>query len=182
MKRREVIVVATLMLASAVSGFFVGRGRTCVDTRVEYVYLPEIQGTVKTLEPVRTTFKDVDIRAYLRVPDTVRVDSAAIIREFFAEKEYDIEVFDNDTTGRLTLNAGVSENEMQWLDWRFTPIQKTISVRKPGKFVLAGYDFIGNSAHFGVGKWHGNSGFYGQSYYNFSRKSVGFGFGIALKW
>ena len=119
-------------------GFLIGR--KTIDTKevIQYIKDDPVSGTVSGLIPIRETVPEIPVLP-LRL-DTVfvdsivyvavRVDTAAIINDYIASREYTPVLFDNPKVGKLSLSATVQYNKLSEVSYEFEPIYKEVTKYK----------------------------------------------------
>lgn len=163
-----VIIAAAILLFGL--GFYVGKKRepeVIIKTETKYVELPPIHDSIPKPVPVYVKQPADSLNILLALieegkyeeyfPERVRdsliyvtkEDTAAVIRDWAAERVYKETLFDTDTLGRFAFDAKVQYNRLQNFDYTFTPVQKqtetTIrTVRTFLPYVGAGLDLNGS--------------------------------------
>jgi len=163
-----VIITAAILLFGL--GFYVGKKRepeVIIKTETKYVELPPIHDSIPKPVPVYVKQPADSLNILLALieegkyeeyfPERVRdsliyvtkEDTAAVIRDWAAERVYKETLFDTDTLGRFAFDAKVQYNRLQNFDYTFTPVQKqtetTIrTVRTFLPYVGAGLDLSGS--------------------------------------
>jgi hypothetical protein len=163
-----VIIAAAILLFGL--GFYVGKKRepeVIIKTETKYVELPPIHDSIPKPVPVYVKQPADSLNILLALieegkyeeyfPERVRdsliyvtkEDTAAVIRDWAAERVYKETLFDTDTLGRFVFDAKVQYNRLQNFDYTFTPVQKqtetTIrTVRTFLPYVGAGLDLSGS--------------------------------------
>lgn len=163
-----VIIAAAILLFGL--GFYVGKKRepeVIIKTETKYVELPPIHDSIPKPVPVYVKQPADSLNILLALieegkyeeyfPERVRdsliyvtkEDTAAVIRDWAAERVYKETLFDTDTLGRFAFDAKVQYNRLQNFDYTFTPVQKqtetTIrTVRTFLPYVGAGLDLSGS--------------------------------------
>ena len=163
-----VIIAAAILLFGL--GFYIGKKRepeVIIKTETKYVELPPIHDSIPKPVPVYVKQPADSLNILLALieegkyeeyfPERVRdsliyvtkEDTAAVIRDWAAERVYKETLFDTDTLGRFAFDAKVQYNRLQNFDYTFTPVQKqtetTIrTVRTFLPYVGAGLDLSGS--------------------------------------
>ena len=163
-----VIIAAAILLFGL--GFYVGKKRepeVIIKTETKYVELPPIHDSIPKPVPVYVKQPADSLNILLALieegkyeeyfPERVRdsliyvtkEDTAAVIRDWAAERVYKETLFDTDTLGRFAFDAKVQYNRLQNFDYTFTPVQKQteITIRTVRTFlpyVGAGLDLSGS--------------------------------------
>lgn len=163
-----VIIAAAILLFGL--GFYIGKKRepeVIIKTETKYVELPPIHDSIPKPVPVYVKQPADSLNILLALieegkyeeyfPERVRdsliyvtkEDTAAVIRDWAAERVYKETLFDTDTLGRFVFDAKVQYNRLQNFDYTFTPVQKqtetTIrTVRTFLPYVGAGLDLSGS--------------------------------------
>ena len=135
MKILIIIISALLLTGAYFGGFFVGRKTLNVAEKVVYIKGDPVTGTITNLTPVSETIPDNPVLPLLR--DTVyldniiyvhsEVDTAAIINDYIARREYAPLLFDTPTLGKLSLSATVQYNKLSDVQYEFVPVYKEIT-------------------------------------------------------
>lgn len=122
-----------LILSAFAAGFFLGRVKVETKEIIKYVKGETVTGSVpKNLLNAKVEFvTDIMFLPYtfLRIDpitNIVEVDTAAIIKDFMAKREYEFTAFDNEN-GKMDIKQSVQFNQLQSFDYSFTPIQKQIT-------------------------------------------------------
>lgn len=152
------IIGALVVLIAFTTGFFLGRGSIKTGEVVEYKRGETVYGSLNPdflTQPVEFAGNVRNIPYYLWKSDTVVVseieyintipDTAEIVKDFLVKREYDFNVFDDQTTGKLDVSQTVQYNKLQSFDYSFTPIQKHTTVtlsRTFEPFVSVGYNTL----------------------------------------
>jgi len=153
------IVVAFVLLAI---GFLAGRWTIKTKVKIEYIKGETIRDTIysEKLVPYKVVIPDKPVLIMkfdtIRIPGqpeyiVMKVDTAQIIAEYIKENSYRNTLFDNQTEGKLTVDAIVQYNKMQRLGYEFTPMQKQITIEKRRiltPFASGSYNSFG---YFGIG-------------------------------
>ena len=163
-----VIIAAAILLFGL--GFYIGKKRepeVIIKTETKYVELPPIHDSIPKPVPVYVKQPADSLNILLALieegkyeeyfPERVRdsliyvtkEDTAAVIRDWAAERVYKETLFDTDTLGRFAFDAKVQYNRLQNFDYTFTPVQKQteITIRTVRTFlpyVGAGLDLSGS--------------------------------------
>jgi hypothetical protein len=172
-------------------GFFIGRRTAVTKEVVRYVQGDTVSGTLDTAGmPVKETIPEIPDLPLKR--DTVwldniiyvatTVDTAAIINDYIASREYIPVLFDNPHIGQLSLSATVQYNRLQDLSYTFIPVYKEITrhrvpVLQP--YVGASYNTL-QHASFSAGTFYGKIGV--ELQYVFDVKNIEKGYGVGLKY
>ena len=123
-----------IVIVAFVVGFFLGFivGRTSQPAKVRFVKQKTISGSVIPLPPyIEIKPSNVDLPyKYVFITDTFLqvVDTAKIIEEYSAIREYDFTLFD-DVFGKLDLKPTLQYNKFRSIDYSFTPITE-VRVKK----------------------------------------------------
>lgn len=129
-------------------GFMLGRWSTPVKIESDIQYLPGdtiydevpvyVDNIIKESEPCDTVELlkyciDSGLYDYL-IPEKVRdslvyvqADSTKIIKDWLTRRDYQIELFNNDTIGKMIVRPSIQYNQLQVIPYEFTPIQKNIT-------------------------------------------------------
>ncbi len=132
MKKETLYIIYTLI--GFFAGFILGRQSTESQQSVKYVKGENIENTVKIPIPYRVEIPAKPVYLYKKA-DTVfntvaaEIDTAAILNDWITKKSYKQNLFDNQY-GKLTVDASVQYNQLEFLKYNFTPIQKEISTIK----------------------------------------------------
>ena len=168
MKTKYVILTTTTCF---LLGFFVGRKTINQETKIEYIQLEPITGSVdkEELIPVKETITEAPDLPMKR--DTIyldsliyiaqKVDTAAIIEDYIKLREYNLTLFDNKEIGKLNISPTVQYNKLIGLDYSFTPIQQRITIYKKKTwtpFLSGGYSTL-DYLNIGGGVFYHNIGF-----------------------
>ena len=163
---KQIMLLSLLMLAI---GFFIGRSTMASKDRIEYVQGKEVHDTIRRPMPYLVEIPSIPalptIADTLRLPgDTLKiiqkVDTSKIIANYIKKNSYRETLFDNDTLGALSIGAVIQYNEMQSLDYSFTPIYKkitSISRKTITPFVFITTNTFGNTG-IGAGAYYNNLG------------------------
>lgn len=126
---REIKYYIVIAVISILFGFYMGRGKV---NRIETVKYVKGETIVKKV-PIEIPYK-VEIPAnpiYIYRTDTLHnntitiqvVDTLAILADWIEKRHYSQSIFD-DANGKLLIDASVQYNQLQSLDYSFTPIIK----------------------------------------------------------
>lgn len=173
-------ILASLIIGLAI-GFFVGRNT--IDTKEVIKY--EKGETIETIVRVPEPYKVVEPSdpVFIYKTDTInniiiqKVDTPAIITDWIKSRDYNITLFDNDN-GKLYIDANVQYNQLQDLQYTFTPIYKTvINYRKPVyiPFVGVSYNSLGYMSA-GGGLFYHDIGIELRYTTDFNKEGVDLGF------
>jgi len=147
------IILGTIILV--LIGFLLGR---CTDevktvTTVKYIKGKTITDSIKvpTLITESIPAKPIYIiKSVIKDSVTVQVvDTSEILKDWTIKRSYREVVLDNDTTGKLEINADVQYNRLQKLGYSFTPVEKIIEstiVKNPKLELLGGVGATLNGA------------------------------------
>jgi len=143
MKKTESIWAAItsvigLIAIGLIFGFLFGRSTVDTKEAIRYIKDDPVTGTVTGLIPVKETVLDDPVLPLLF--DTVyvdrfiyvaaKVDTAAIINDYIASREYTPVLFDNPQMGKLSLSATVQYNKLSEVSYEFVPIYKEVTKYK----------------------------------------------------
>lgn len=194
MKIKYIILTGFICL---VIGFIVGRKTVDTETKVEYIKLGPVSGSISNnqLEPVK---EEIPLNPHLPLRiDTVyndsvrteikymvqKVDTAAIIADYILKKSYNVTAFDSKELGTLKLFPTIQYNRLSGLDYEFTPIQKQVTIYREKvwqPFISGSYstfDYIG----LGGGVFYHHLGFEYQYQKDTGNKRNGHLFGLKYK-
>lgn len=131
-------ILATVLVSIAIG---VGIGYLLFypkDKKVEVRYEKSkevIRDTIKISDPYEVLVPGRDIVRNYR--DTIwsskteyvvqPVDSLKILEDWLTTRKYSLTAFDNDTIGKLTLDATVNKNQLVNTTYEFTPVVKTVT-------------------------------------------------------
>lgn len=126
-------------------GFCIGR---CtiepeIKTKVKYVHRPTIHDSIPAPVPYEVKIPSSPEYKYKYIDSSKTViDTSAIINDWITSKSYQSILIDNDTIGKLKLNAEVQYNGLRKLDYEFTPIQVVTTTVTSNKKKL---EFLGGA-------------------------------------
>lgn len=136
-------------------GYIIGRSSIDVKSKVEYIQLPSTSDTITNLIPVKEIIPgdSVIFRDTIWNCDTIYeikdIDTTAIIKDYFARREYNITLFDIDTLGKCDIQAVTYKNRLNLVGYNYTPKYKVITNSiKDSKFELFGGLGINTSNEF----------------------------------
>ena len=174
-----------------VAGFVAGRKTVETKEVVRYMKDDPVSGTVSGLIPIRETVPEIPVLP-LRL-DTVfvdsivyvavRVDTAAIISDYIASREYTPVLFDSPQIGKLSLSATVQYNKLDVLNYEFVPIYKEVTKYRTKVWephIGFSYNTFNQAAVTG-GLYRINIGFEFQYISDFDRRRKGYGIGFKYK-
>jgi hypothetical protein len=142
-----VAIVLMLMLA----GFLIGRYtvKVKVEVKPEYITLPPIHDTlIKPIEVEKTNSVKLDTVSLLkyclanhlydyliRSSDSVnvvieKVDTLKILEDWLTKRKYELNLFDNDTIGKLDVDAVIQYNQIQHFGYNYIPTHKQTTITK----------------------------------------------------
>ena len=183
--------VIFLCFACMVFGFIIGRKTIETKEVVRYIKDDPVSGSVADLIPVKETIPDVPELPLLHdtvyldsiVYVTLRVDTAAIINDYIAQREYTPVLLDSPQLGKLSLSATVQYNKLSDLTYEFSPIVKEITRYK----VVTWQPYIGtsyntfNQISFVAGTFYKKSAVELQYISDIERRKHGYGIGYKYK-
>jgi len=185
----NVIIVAVIVLI--VASFFLGRATVSIKEVVRYVRADPVSGTVTDLSPVRETTPAVPLFPMRR--DTVwrdsivyvaeRVDTAAIIADYIAQREYAFVLFDTPQLGRLSLSETLQYNKLSNVNYEFVPVYKEViryRERAFQPFIGTSYNTF-NQAALLAGLYYNKTGWEFQLIYDLQKQKRGYGIGFKYK-
>ena len=124
MKTKHIVII---FLLSLIAGFFLGRVSLKTKEKTKYIKEKTITSSVNIPQPEREIipYKPLLPLTYVFLKDTVfeKVDTAKIIQEYIAERQYNFTLFDNHF-GKLNLKPTLQYNRLVNFDYSFTPITK----------------------------------------------------------
>ena len=112
-----------------------------------------------------------------------KVDTAAIIADYIASREYAPVLFDSPQLGQLSLSATIQYNRLQDLSYTYLPVHKEITRYRVPVF----QPYVGaslstfNQMSFAGGIFYKNSGFEMQHVLDLERRKKGWGIGLKYK-
>ena len=172
-------------------GFLIGR--STVDTKevIRYIKDDPVSGTVTGLIPIHETVPDDPVLPLLFdtvyvdkfIYEYVRVDTAAIIRDYIASREYTPVLFDSPQMGKLSLSATVQYNKLSEISYEFLPVYKEVTKYKEKTwqpFVSGTYGTFG-IAGIGGGTFYHKLGFEYQYQYSLRERLNGHQFSLKYK-
>ena len=176
------VIVALICL---VAGIFIGRKTVEEKVVVRYIRGDSISGTVSDFELVSETVPDAPVLP-LRI-DTVfkdsivyidvKVDTASIINDYIARREFTSVLFDTPQLGKLTIFETIQYNRPEEIRYDFIPIytEKTI-YRSPvwQPYTAASFNTF-NQLSVGAGVFYRKTGFEFQYITDFNRRLKGYG-------
>ena len=183
--------VFILCMICFVCGFYAGR--KTVDTKevIRYIKGDPVSGTVFDLIPAKETVPDDPVLPLLL--DTVykdkfiyvdvKVDTAAIINDYIASREYTPVLFDNPKVGKLSLSATVQYNKLSEVSYEFEPIYREVTKYRTKVWwphIGLAYNTF-NQLTFELGTFHKNIGVELQYISDFNRDEKGYGVGVKYK-
>ena len=190
--KKSSIVIIILLLLSWI-GVFIG-GRLTVEDKVviKYVNADSIAAKVaiddwlvnETIPeapelPLKNDTVWLDSIVYV----VEKVDTAAIIADYIASREYAPVLFDSPQLGQLGLSAIIQYNRLQDLSYTYLPVYKEITRYRVPVF----QPYIGGSLNtlsqmsFVGGIFYKNSGLEIQYIIDFERRKKGYGLGLRYK-
>jgi len=151
---KDLIYLGIIIAATFIGGFFVGRKTVDTKTKIEYIKMEPIEGSISN-EKLVPYKEEIPVNPVLPMRiDTVyqimMVDTAAIIEDYIAKRYYNITAFDNQF-GKLSLLPTLQYNKLADINWEFTPIQLRTTVYKQPvwtPFVSTSYSTFG---YLGIG-------------------------------
>lgn len=137
-----------------------------VKTSVKYITGPTIHDSIPKLVPYKVEVPSIPEYKYKYI-DTSKtvIDTSAIINDWISNKSYQSILIDNDTIGKLKLNAEVQYNKLRKLDYEFTPIQVVTSTVTSDKKRL---EFLGGAGLSTNGMMNFQVGIFTKSHLGFS--------------
>jgi hypothetical protein len=135
MKGKYIILIA---VSAFIAGFIMGRQTIEDGAAVVYrtgepqqgsaaIPAPSVSYPAQPVLPVKTVYVPQPYAVHDTVKVITVVDTAAIILDYIALRQYDITLFDREDTGALDITATVQYNSLQGLSYNLTPVQKTIT-------------------------------------------------------
>ena len=130
---------ALVLLITLLIGVFIGR-LSNDKTKIEYIKGEMITDTIyrEQLKPYASIVPDLPILPLKN--DTVWiegkpkpvliVDTAKIIANYITENKYHQTLFNDQINGSFELDASVQYNELKQVSYKFTPIQKVVTIQK----------------------------------------------------
>ena len=177
-----------ILLAAA---FMLGRMTVPTKETVRYVAGDPVSGSLSNPQPVKETvplFPVLPVKHDTVWLDSVvylveRVDTAAIIADYIAQRDYQFVLFDTPQYGRLSLSETVQYNKLSDLKYDYVPVYREITRYRERVFVpfaAASWSTFG-IASAGGGFFYKNLGFEYQWQYGIGAGLGGHQFGIKLK-
>lgn len=177
-----------ILIIVAVASFLGGRATITPTNEVKYIKGETIRDTVPLPVPYKEYYtkevlvpmkKDTQYVDGKPVIITMKVDTAAIIRDYTVKREYQKVLFDNKENGKLTIGMKFQYNKLQDnITYDFTPVTKQIQKEKlliP--FIGVDYNSFGYVG-VGGGMYYHNVGIEGKFVTDFKDK----GFEIGMKY
>ena len=178
MKTKYIVVLCAICLAA---GFLAGRKTVdtfqCVrffegEPRQVKVEIPEpaVSFPDQPVLPVKTVYIHDTIPAYQAV------DTAAIIAEYSAKREYLIPVFDNEF-GKLSFTEQIQYNKIADLSYAFTPVVREIKIKEKAVWIpFAGISYNTlNEVSVSAGLFYWDMAIELSYITDFNRKGIGLG-------
>jgi len=182
--------VISLIAVGLIFGFLFARSTVDTEEVIRYIKDDPVTGTVTGLIPAKETVLDDPVLP-LRL-DTVymdwfvyvdvKVDTAAIINDYIASREYTPVLFDSPQMGKLSLSATVQYNKLSEISYEFVPIYKEVTkhkVKTVQPFVSGNYSTLG-TVGLGGGFFYKDFGFEYQLQRSLRDDRAGHSFGV--KW
>jgi hypothetical protein len=123
-----------IAVAVAIIIFFLGRATINTTEKIVTKYLPgkTVYDTIKYPVPyaVITPSKPEYLYDTIIVPgkpNVIKIDTAAILKDWTLERNYSQTSFNNDTIGTYKWNAKIQYNKLVNYNYTYTPIQKQIT-------------------------------------------------------
>ena len=189
MKTKTTVLLGLLIL---IVGFFIGR--FTIDSKPEIKYVKgklvhdtiEIENTdlVSSYSPIKPRLPTKKDTINLPGKDSIvieKVDTAKIIEEYIKENYYKKVLFNDSIKGELIVGALVQYNNLQRLDYNYTPIKEVRKIQSKNlftPFVRASYNTL-NYFDFGIGSYINNFGL--DIGYITDMKLKGFSLGVNYK-
>lgn len=132
MKKETLYVIYTLI--GFISGFIIARQVSQSEPAIKYIKGETIEKIIEIPTPYKVEIPVKPIYLYKK-SDTVfnnrtaEIDTNAILNDWITKRSYKKDLFDNQY-GKLEVDASIQYNQLQSLQYRFTPIQKEISIKK----------------------------------------------------
>ena len=150
-------------------GFLIGRKTVDTEEVIRYIKDDPVFGTVSDLIPAKETVPDDPVLPLLRdsfyidkfIYVAAKVDTAAIINDYIASREYTPVLFDSPQVGKLSLSATVQYNKLSDVSYEFEPVIKEVTRYKEKAwqpFVSGSYSTFG-IAGIGGGTFYHKLGF-----------------------
>lgn len=182
MKKETLYIVYTLI--GFIAGFIMGRQHINNEHSVRYVKGETIEKAVEIPIPYKVEIPAKPIYLYKKA-DTVfstlvaEIDTAAILNDWITKKNYKQNLFDNQY-GKLSIDASVQYNKLEFLKYNFTPIQKeTATIKQPVWMPYVGISYSTlNYVGIGGGIFYHDLGIGAKYVTDFNRK----GFDFELKY
>jgi hypothetical protein len=128
------VIVIILCIASFIGGRATISTKPITKTHTVIVtnWLPrkEIHDTIKVPDPyeVKVPSDPKLIHDTIKIkgkPDIIKVDSAAMVRDWTLMRNYNIPIFNIDTIGKADITANVQYNKLSLVGYQFYPITKS---------------------------------------------------------
>lgn len=190
------IFLGILFISSLISSYLLGRDSVkikTVDKNIKYTTGTISTGKVELPDP----FLEVKLPNYILANwnDTIwkdstvykvqPIDSAKILEDYLTTRYYNINILNNDTIGKLDIDAQTYMNRLKVLGYTFKPVQKEINtvVQKSISWeVFAGGGVGTNSiGNLQLGIYHNNFGVGYQFMYDLDRTKSYHGLNILYK-
>jgi hypothetical protein len=177
MKTVWILIIA---IAAFAAGIWLGRSTVGTEPEVTIIRGQEIKASVPIPEPVVSVpEKPVLPVKPVYIHDTTYqvVDTAAIIADYIAGRDYHMDVFD-DENGKLSVDASVQYNVLKGLSYTFTPVYKEVKIKDKTvwiPFVGASYNTL-NELSVSGGVFYHDMAIEVSYTTDFNKKGIGVGF------
>lgn len=151
-----VLIILIFLFSIGLNVYFMVRPNPEPQTEIKYIKGDTIKDSIPIPVP-DIKYKDTII--YVELPpriiyvdssNVIGIDTAELIKDYIATRNYVSDLFDNDTVGKLTVDIDVQYNELKRMDYTFVPMYKSVTntVYKP-------YNWQVNATYFYLPKTHG---------------------------
>ena len=191
MKKSGIIWPLITLTIGILIGFFAGRKTIETKEVVRYIKDDPVSGTVSGLIPAKETVPDDPVFPLLF--DTVymdkfiyvaaKADTAAIIDDYIASREYTPVLFDSPQIGKLSLSATVQYNKLSEVSYEFEPIYREVTKyrAKVWQPYLGASLNTFNQATFAIGTFHKKIALELQYISDLNKGEKGYGVGIKYR-
>lgn len=185
MKKETFYIIYTFI--AFITGFVIGRQSLDSNQSIKYIKGETIEKTVEIPIPYKVEVPVQPIYLYKKA-DTIyntsraEIDTVAILNDWITSRNYKQNLFDNQY-GKLSIDASIQYNKLEWLKYSFTPIQKEIATIKHKTwmpYVAISYNTL-NYIGIGGGVFYHNLGIEYQFQKDFKYNDTGHSFGLKYK-
>ena len=157
--KQNIIIVILIIIISWYVGFKMGSNYSKGKTKIEYIVGKPVNDTVYVDSTMVEEEIDVNEPPFIIKYDTItkevykyiEVDTSKIISEYMTKKKYTINLFNNDSLGRLDIFPELQANTLIKVPYQYIPIAKVVTKYRENKYIPLVYTSYNTDNYVGVG-------------------------------